>query len=90
MAHLNQWGIFLNFNIKHAIVSYTKVSKKNAKFAIVPKNGKSIILNRKAETPFDFKSKKFTHTIKGNYTIGISKKRKTMLTQGFQIVVEKR
>ena len=89
MAHLNQWGIFLNFNIKHAVVSYNKVSKRNAKFAIVPKNGKSIILNRKAETPFDFKTKKFKHTIKGNYTIGRNKKRKVMLTSGFQIIVEK-
>lgn len=90
MAHLNKWGIFINFNIKHAVVSYSKISKRIAKFAIVPKNGKSIILTRKAETPFDFKSKKFKHTIKGNYTIGTNKKRKTMLTQGFQILVEKR
>jgi len=90
MAHLNQWGIYLNFNIKHAVVSYNKISKRYAKFAIVPKNSKSIPLNRKADTPFDFKSKKFIHTIKGNYTIGTSKKRKMMLTQGFQILVEKR
>jgi hypothetical protein len=90
MPHLNQWGIFPNFNIKHAIISYNKVSKKIAKFAIVPKNMNSIPLKRNAETAFDFKSKKFTHTIKGNYTIGTNKKRKTILTQGFQILVEKR
>jgi hypothetical protein len=90
MAHLNQWGIFLNFNIKHAVVSYKKTSKKNATFAIVPKNGVSIPLYKKADTPFDFKTKKFTHTIKGHYTIGTNKKRKVMLTSGFQIVVEKR
>ena len=90
MAHLNQWGIYLNFNIKHAVVSYTKVSKRNAKFAIVPKNGVSIPLKRKAEQPFDFKTKKFIHQIKGHYTIGTNKKRKSMLTSGFQIIVEKR
>jgi len=90
MAHLNQWGIFLNFNIKHAKVSYNKISKRYAKFAIVPKNGKSIILKRKADTPFDFKTKRFIHTIKGSFTIGTNKKRKIMLTQGFQILVEKR
>ena len=89
MAHLNQWGIYPNFNIKHAVISYNKVSKKNAKFAIVPKNSKSIPLYRKADTPFVFKGKKFTHTIKGKYTIGKNKKRHVLLTQGFQIVVEK-
>ena len=90
MAHLNQWGIFLNFNIKHAKVSYNKVSKRYAKFAIVPINGVSIPLKRKAKTVFDFKSKKFTHTIKGHFTIGTNKKRKSMLTQGIQILAEKR
>ncbi len=90
MAHLNQWRIYLNFNIKHAVVSYTKVSKRYAKFAIVPKNGKSIPLKRKAKTVFDFKSKKFIHTIKGHFTIGTNKKRKSMLTQGIQILAEKR
>ena len=89
MPHLNQWGIYPNFNIKHAIISFNKASKKNATFAIVPKNGRSIVLNRKADTIFTFKKKKYTYTIKGNLTKGTNKKRMTILTQGFQLVVSK-
>ena len=89
MPHLNQWGIYPNFKVKNAKISYNKASKKTATFAIVPKNGKSIPLYHKFDQPFSFKGKKLTHTIRGKYTIGTNKKRNVLLTQGFQIIVEK-
>ncbi len=89
MTSLNKWGIYPNFNLKHAEISLRKESKKKVKFAIVPKNGKSIPLYRKFEQPFSFKGKKLTHSTIGKYTIGKSKKRYMLITQGFQIIVEK-
>jgi len=89
MISLSTWGIYPNFNIKHAEISSKKLSKKIVKFAIIPKNGKSIPLYKKFDNPFSFKGKKLTQTIRGKYTIGKNKKRHVLLTQGFQIIVEK-
>jgi len=89
MVNLNKWGIYPNFGVKNAEISLRKISKKKARISIVPKNGKSILLYRNVEKPFSFKKKKFVHTIVGNYSIGTSKKRNVLITQGFQIIVEK-
>ena len=90
MTSLNKWGIYPNFNVsRYAKITSRKLSKKIVKFAVIPKNGRSIPLYRKFEQPFSFKGKKLTQTIRGKYTIGKNKKRHILLTQGFQIIVEK-
>lgn len=90
MVNLNKWGIYPNFKPKDAEITFRKYSKEKAKFAVIPKNGKSIPLNRKSEQPFDFSNKKkYTHTIVGNFSFGQTKKRRIMMTTGFQIIVSK-
>ena len=88
--NLNKWGIEPNFKPKHAIIKVNNKSKKNAKFAIIPKNGKSFPLSKKAKHPFKFKKKKYTYTIIGSYTIGTGGKRNILLTSGFQLIVAKK
>ena len=87
--NLDKWGIVPNFKPKYAELSLRKYTKKNAKMSVIPKNGKSIPLTRKSDKPFDFKKKKFTHTIIGNYSIAKNRKRNVLLTNGFQVIIEK-
>lgn len=89
MVNLDRWGITPNFKSKDGIISLIKYSKKKARLSIIPKNGKSIPLFRKAETVFKFNQKKFRHTTMGSYSFSRNKKRRTLLTQGFQVVIEK-
>ena len=89
MVNLEKWGIYLNFKPKYANISLTKYSKKRARVNIAPKNGKSIPLFRKADKIFKSKQKKFRHTTMGAYTFANNGKRKILMTQGFQIIIEK-
>jgi len=69
--------------------SIRKYSKKKARIVITPKNGKTIPLYKNAETAYETKQKKFTINIIGNYSIINNEKRKAILTQGLQFIVEK-
>jgi len=89
MVNLNKWGIEPNFKPKHVIIRVNNYGKKKARFAIIPKNGKSFPLSKKTKHPFKFKKKKIIHTIIGSYSIGTSGKRNILLTSGFQVVAEK-
>lgn len=90
MVNLNKWGIYPNFKPKDAEIKFLQYSKKEAKFSVIPKNGKSILLNKKAEQPFDFSNKaKYTHKIIGHFSLSQAKKRKVILTSGFRIIVSK-
>ena len=89
MVNLKKWGITPNFKPKYAEIIIHVYTKKKARFSIMPKNGKSFPLNKKANLPFVFKGKKLTHIVRGNYTIGTNGKRVVLITNGFQVIVEK-
>nr|BDI55219.1 MAG: hypothetical protein [uncultured archaeon] len=89
MVNLNKWGIHPNFKPKHVDISFKKYTKKKAKMSVIPKNGRSFPLFKKAGHPFEFKGKKLTHTITGNFSLGQAGKRKICITDGFQIIILK-
>jgi len=91
MVNLKKWGITPNFTPKEAIIKIKNMGKKKARFSIVPKNKRSILLNKKATTAFKFKKKKFIHNIIGQFSFGTIRngKRTILVSQGFTVMAEK-
>ena len=91
MVNLKKWGIIPNFTPKEAIIKQKICEKNKASFSIVPKNGRSILLNKKAKTGLKFKGKKLNHRIIGQFSFGTIRngKRTILVSQGFTVIAEK-